>query len=479
VTKAVPAPDARPAGGRPVVRRPAGPRRLLDATLAHLRNPLFLNAYALGISGVVTSGLGVVYWAVAARLYPPDVVGVNAALLSLVMLLANVAQLNLRSGFGRFVPSAGARTERLVRAGYAAALGLALVSGVGVVVLLAVAPGLLSDVMLTPQLAWLFPLTVVLWTAFTVQDHALVALRRTAIVPLENAAFAVAKILLLFPLASVATAYGILVSWVLPVAAGVAVVSGWLLLRHVPHRQRLAEGSPAVAGQAEASAGEIVRYVGWDYLGSLFAIGSASILPVLVLAMLGAAASAHFYIVSTIAMATQLVPSVLATSLFVEVAADRADFDADGGRVARQIAVMLGPIVLVLLLFADPILGIFGPDYAAEGATALRLLALAGIPFALITLAFVRLRLQGRVRLVVVAQAMLAVLLIVPGLVVLPVLGVTGLGAVVLVSHTLVAAVLSWAGLRPLLLGMLGRTRVTAGLSGPTAPRRARRPDSR
>ena len=411
------------------------PRRVLTATLRHVRDPLFLNAYALGLSGVVTSGLGVVYWAVAARLFPADVVGVNAALLSLVALLANVSQLNLRSGFGRILPVAGTGTRRLVYAGYGAALLLATATGVGVVALLVVAPDLLTDVEVTPVLAWTFPVAVILWTAFTVQDHALVGLRRSAIVPFENGVFALAKILLLFPLAGAATAYGILVSWVLPTAIGVAVVSGWILVRLVPGQQRAAEheARDGSGTHEPVTAGVVTRYVGADYLGSLFAIGSASLLPVLVLATLGAASSAHFYMVTMISMATQLVPTVLATSLLVEVAASKATFETDGRRVMRQMTLLLGPIVVILVVFAEPILGIFGPTYAAEGAPALRLLAIAGIPYALVNMAFIRLRLEGRVRWVVVAQAVLAALLVFPSLVVLPVWGITGLGVVVLV----------------------------------------------
>jgi O-antigen/teichoic acid export membrane protein len=177
---------------------------------------------------------------------------------------------------------------------------------------------------------------------------------------------------------------------------------------------------------------------------------------VIVLATLGATSSAHFYMVTMIAMATQLVPTVLATSLLVEVASSKASFDVDGRRVVRQLVLLLGPIILVLVLFAEPILAIFGPGYAAEGADALRLLALAGVPYALINMAFIRLRLEGRVRRVVAAQAVLAGLLVVPGLIVLPAWGITGLAFVTLASQSAVAAVLTWMELRPLLSGLVG-----------------------
>jgi O-antigen/teichoic acid export membrane protein len=448
-----------------------GLARLARAGISHVRDPLFRNAYALGLSGVITSGLGVVYWAVAARAYPTDVVGVNAALLSLVTLLANVAQLNLRSGFGRFLPIAGTRTASLVAGGYVLTTVIAAVAGLLVVALLASNPALLPDVELTPALAVLFPLTVVLWTVFTVQDHVLVGLRRTTIVPVENGVFALAKVVLLVPFAALFAGYGILVSWLLPTAAGVAIVTGWILLRLVPRRQRAAAAGDA-SQQAVVAANDIVRWVGADYVGSLFAIGSTAILPVIVLSSLGAGSSAHWYMVSLISMATQLVPSVLATSLLVEVAASSASFEADGSRVLRQLAVLLGPIVLVLVLFADPILSIFGPGYAAEGATALRLMALAGIPFALINIAFIRLRIEGRVRVVVAAQVVLALLLVVPAILVLPVLGITGLGIVVLAAHVVVATALTASELRPLLARSIafGRPFTAPATPTPAAP---------
>jgi len=473
-------PDAT---GRGVVAAPrasenvARARALVAAGMSHVRDPLFLNAYSLGMSGAVTSALGVVYWAVAARVYPADVVGVNAAVLSLVTLLTNVAQLNLRSGFGRFLPIAGNRTTALVLGGYAVTTLLATILAFAVVALLALAPGVLPDVALTPLLAVLFVLTVVLWTAFTVQDHVLVGLRRTPIVPIENGVFALAKVVLLIALGGVLARYGIIVSWLLPTAVGVVVVTGWILFRVLPRRRREDHGS----GERIA-ANDIVGYVGADYVGALFAIGSTAILPVMVLGALGAASSAHYYVVSLIVMGTQLVPLMLSTSLLVEVSASSASFEADGRRVLRQVLLLLGPLVAVIVLFAGPILSIFGADYASEGVAALRLMALAALPYALIKLAFIRLRIDRRVRVVVAAQAVLALLLVVGVSLILPVAGITGLGVVFLAAHGIVAVALSIAELRPLLAGFsrdvlraLDRAR-GARVTAPAGPAARERP---
>src|SRR5205823_5677123 len=78
-----------------------------------------------------------VYWILAARTYSAHAVGVNAALVSAMMFVAGVAQLNLMSALLRFLPTAGRRAFRLVLGAYvvgvcaAALAGVVFVAGVG------------------------------------------------------------------------------------------------------------------------------------------------------------------------------------------------------------------------------------------------------------------------------------------------------------------------------------------------------------
>src|SRR5205814_7849187 len=88
--------------------------RTVDRLTDHLRLPLFRNGYALLFSGAATSGLGLLYWAVAARLYPLATVGLNSALLSAMLLLSCMAQLSLNNVLVRFIPAAGHDTRALI-----------------------------------------------------------------------------------------------------------------------------------------------------------------------------------------------------------------------------------------------------------------------------------------------------------------------------------------------------------------------------
>ena len=179
--------------------------------------PLYRNGYALIASSAVTSALGLVYWTVAARLYDARAIGVSAALIAAVTLLANLAQLNLKSALNRFLPTAGAGAGRLVLSAYALAVAVAMVTGAVFLAGLPVWSPELAWLLDRPALALWFVAATVTWTIFVLQDGALAGLRQALWVPAENATFAVAKILLLLALAATMPTLGVFVSWTAPI----------------------------------------------------------------------------------------------------------------------------------------------------------------------------------------------------------------------------------------------------------------------
>src|SRR5436190_8645178 len=88
----------------------------------HFSIPLYRNAYALILSSTATSALGLLYWVVAARFYGTEVVGINSAILSAMMFLGVVAQMNLGGMLVRYVPLAGRVTSRLIGFSYLASV---------------------------------------------------------------------------------------------------------------------------------------------------------------------------------------------------------------------------------------------------------------------------------------------------------------------------------------------------------------------
>src|SRR5215212_5401236 len=110
-----------------MIRPLVGKVLAIHPIFGHVTVPLYRNGYALILSSTTTSALGLVYWVLAARFYPTEVVGVNSAILSAMMFLSLVAQMNLGGMLIRFVPSAGWVTRRLIAWAYAASVLAALV----------------------------------------------------------------------------------------------------------------------------------------------------------------------------------------------------------------------------------------------------------------------------------------------------------------------------------------------------------------
>src|ERR1051325_11601843 len=68
--------------------------------------PAHRDGLALVLSSGLTSAVGLLYWVIAARLFPPAVLGVNQVALNTMMLLGSVAHLNMTYALLRFVPVA-------------------------------------------------------------------------------------------------------------------------------------------------------------------------------------------------------------------------------------------------------------------------------------------------------------------------------------------------------------------------------------
>lgn len=180
---------------------------LAQSTLRHIRDPLYLNAYALMASNLISSAVGLVYWAVAAHLYPDAAVGLAVATISLISFLSGISQLNLRAALLRIVPEAGAAASRLVGTAYV--VTIAAGAGLGLVAFTVLSVLDLEPVSSLESAGGLSVLSIVLlagatvvWNVFNIQDGVLAGLRRTIWVPVENFLYSLAKLIVLVVLAA-------------------------------------------------------------------------------------------------------------------------------------------------------------------------------------------------------------------------------------------------------------------------------------
>src|SRR3954454_13658683 len=92
---------------------------------------MYRNAYALMLNTIVNSGLGLLYWIVAARTSSPEDVGRGNALISLMLLVSILTQADFGQALIRFLPRAVAGAGLFVLTAHGRAVGLAVVSATG------------------------------------------------------------------------------------------------------------------------------------------------------------------------------------------------------------------------------------------------------------------------------------------------------------------------------------------------------------
>ena len=436
------------------LRRPdvAGRYRELRA---HLRSPLYRNAYALMINTGVTGLLGVAYWLLAARHYSAVEVGRASAIYAAMSLLSGLTAFSLLGAVTRFVPQSGRRTGFFVRRAYLfSSLASVLVA---VPFLLTVRHWGASYSQLTGLIPGLvFIACVIAWGIFTLQDGVLTGLRSAAWVPLENGTFGVVKIVLLLALAATVPALGIDISWMLPVIVSLPLINLLIFAKLMPRHHLLTSNRQPPATR------QIGRFLVGDYTGALCMLAVANLLPIAVAVRSGPGMTAYFYMAWTVGGVLDLLAVNMAMSLTVEGAFDSQTLAANCRSALRRMLFILVPAATLVALIARPALSLYGPRYAAYGAPILELLAVATLPKMLTELYLGALRAQSRTRLVAVIQVTRCVLILGLAVGLTAVMGITGAGIAALASQ-LVIALAILPGLRRVL---------AADRPGPAAVRR-------
>ena len=388
------------------------------------------SATALLISNATGAVLGIAFWAVAAHLYPANDVGDGAAAISAMVLLASLAQLNLSVVFPRYLHASGAKAPSVLRAGYGSSILVALVAGLIFVNFTGHHPYLALGVPST----WIFLVAVVLWVIFTIQDAALIGLRATFWVPVENTSFSLIKILLLPVFVAVVPHSGVFLSWVLPVVACIIPINYFLFFKVLPSHVAWS------AGRASLPSRRIVGSVlAGEYFGGIAYIALMTLPALIIVSQLGAKQAAYFQTPWLAGTSFDFLLFSIATSLIVESSA-RPGAAAEGVRRAVRIAVLLlTPGMVFIILGAPFFLKILGPTYAQQGTRLLQYIALA-LPFMGVNVLYVTFaRLARRVRRVVVTQLCVTGLVLTMLALLLGPLGITGAGVAFLGGQALVA----------------------------------------
>jgi O-antigen/teichoic acid export membrane protein len=318
----------------------------------------------------VGSLLGFLYWSIAARAFPPNVVGFAAAAVAAMTLLGTLGMLGLGTLLtGELASRDNDRASRL-----ATGLALAALAGFTLGLIFAVAaPGPLSLEALGhhPAPIALFATGVALTSAAMVLDQALIGLHRGGLQLLRNGLHAAIKLVLVGIVAGIGVklgGLGLYATWV----AGLAASLLWLALFAVPRGNRRA------ARRLRWSLISHWRSAALKHHFLNVALQAPPLaLPVVAAATVSVAATAYYYTASLIAGVLAFGAIALSYALYATGARNPENFSPALRFTLRISFLVVITANIVLAVGAHFILQLFGPEYSSHGTTVLRLLGAA------------------------------------------------------------------------------------------------------
>ncbi|WP_037140143.1 lipopolysaccharide biosynthesis protein [Rhodococcoides fascians] len=391
---------------------------------------LALNSLAMMLSTVVTGGLGLLFWAAAGRLYPVAEVGSASAVITSAVMLSTLSNLSLGSMYERFLPVSGRLAKSFVVRGYITVTAFAFVLGCG---FLLVAP---VDKMFTSTAEIVsFPPFVAVLAVFALQDQTSSGLGVARWAAGKNVFHAVVKFVLLLALFSTARSTSIIAAWAVPAIIASVVVFRAMLknLRNEPRYK----SEPDLPPRREL----------WSYFGSAYgitALGSLAplLVPMIVVATLGAEDNAYFSLTWSIVSALYILISVLVGPFVAEVAANPEQFNRLTKRFMTMVCIVAVGGSFFLAVIAPFGLGIVGEQYRENGTIIVHLAAVT-IPLSVIGSLYDGLaRVQRRMRLAVVVQVVATTIIIVGSLTLSSRLGIAAVGWAYLAAEAFGALVL-------------------------------------
>jgi O-antigen/teichoic acid export membrane protein len=406
----------------------------------HARYNMLADAGALFASAVVNAGMGFIFWVVAARLYSPENVGIGTAIISGMTLMGNISRLGLDIALVRSLPGFSQEQRQSVING-----SLLIVTLVGILVSLvfALQPAFANEITyLLRQSLWImlgFALTCAGWGIGLVLEPILVVSKRGQYVVLKGFVFSLVRLIGLAPLVlpifdqrlsvfmatSIGVAAGLMIGWR---GLGINITRHWDTLQ-----SGLAEIRSSLAGYAIK-----------NYISSLIAGLPGWLLPIIIVERSGAPNAAYFYTSWMIMVIVNNGPSALGFALLTEGARQgQASWQLFIKAIKYALLYMI-PAVLAILLVGSRLMAIFGSGYSEGSHDLLPYLAIAGIPFAIVQICFMELRLEKELLSLILAATLFSGITIIGSYLLLPRMGITSIGLVWLVSCVVTAIISIW-----------------------------------
>ncbi|NJF25157.1 lipopolysaccharide biosynthesis protein [Thermococcus sp. Bubb.Bath] len=386
---------------------------IIKQEIQNLRSPLYLNSIYISLSSMVTAVASFVFWSIATHLYSPSDVGVASALISALNLVFSISLLGLNVSIIRFYPKYG---ERVVGSALILTLIASSLASIGYALIISRSESF-SEVSSVKFLV-MFVLFSAVGATYNLLSTYMIAKRKAEHSFVQSILFSL-RFLFLFVLVSFG-ALGIVSSFGLGLALG--VLYGFIVIDSI----KLKLDREFLRDSFKFSLG--------NYVASMFNVAPNYLMPTIVLSTLEKSEAAYFYIAFSIGSLILIVPNAINTSFFVEGSHGIKDLKQSLKKALVFSYIYLTFATVFVWFFGGFLLRSFGEEYV-KGLGLLKLMILGSFFGVFVNFLIMLLNIQKRVREVVIANALKAVLFLGFSYLLISRFGVDGVGWAWIVTY--------------------------------------------
>jgi O-antigen/teichoic acid export membrane protein len=371
---------------------------------------------------------GFAFWIIAARYYSTEDVGLAGALISVLNLLTVFAKFGFDWGLLRFLPKERERSP-VINTCFTLAILMCIFS----ISIFVLGMGIWSTKLVFIRENWLYLSLIVIFTISTtltmLQSQIYVALHQAQYMFIQNLILGIRLIVVGFLIFM--GSIGIFSSVVF--ASSLAAVCGMFFIKRV---------LPAYRPMASIDRKVIKNLFTFslaNYFTNILATIPAFLMPLILVQIVSSEASAYFNIPFSLSIVIGIFISSISTSLLTEGAYDTTHFRSQVIKALKFGLIFVSIGILIFIIFGKNILLIYGENYAENSLWILWILALSYVPATIIHLFYTIMRVQLRMKPLMIACGVDCLLIFCFGYPLLKQFGPLGVAIAFLAARTLVA----------------------------------------
>jgi O-antigen/teichoic acid export membrane protein len=396
-----------------------------------LNEPLIKNSYYIVFNSSSVYLLGFIFWFLAARYYSVETVGVATAILSLVQLIYVFSSLGLNYSLIRFLPKS-IHKNSLVNS----SINLNLVITIIITIICIILIEFWSTSLSFLKENYLFLITffalTLTFSLFSLQNSIFIAFRESKLAFFQSLLFNLLKIPLVMLLIIIGLV-GLLYSWIIP--GIISYFIGILRIKNILKDYHFELSIKAIDK-------EILVYSFGNYISNILMSLQVMVMPLIIINLWGADLAAYFYISWSISAPLSFLSSAVSTSLLVEGSHEIGNFKSNLVKAIKLIFVLLIPGIILIFIFGNYILLLFGTQYSENALGLLYLLTVATIPLSINHIYMTVKRVEKKMINVIFVNLYLSLAMIGGSYLIFGLIGLNGIGVSWLIGNSIIAIIL-------------------------------------